>query len=522
MPTAERRVAWWLFAGLALVYVAITGGHVYEPDGVVMARTAESLVERGSLAIEDPGYPPGFLIAGGAGRRYGKYGVGLPIAAVPFHLLGRALAVVAPAGAERAFAGPRFLWYDAGDRERAFRFAGVALTNAVAVAATCAVLYLLVLELGYAARPALGVALVIGLASPLVVYAKTFFTEPLAALGSTLLALGIARWRNRPRTASAALAGLGFAIAVLAKTAHVVLLPVVVIAAWLAARRSSASATGSPVDAGSLSAAAAGEGVGGRAPQPSRAPRPAVWTHALAAVAPLAVVLALLAALNLARFGSPFETGYGREVQFWSAPWLEGLLGLLIAPGRGLLFYFPAVLLAAAGTPALVRRAPWAAALGWGGLVTMLAVYCRWHAWEGGWCWGPRFLVPLLPLLALPLAAWWEALPDQDVRGVARWGGLVVVAVGALFNWTGTLVPFTDYHQLLKQVFGAPYMAVARWSWQAFPPRVYWQVPKTYWLLPAALRTPEARAIAAVLVAAGALGIAALVMATRRGRGARS
>src|SRR5688500_5283322 len=165
MAAGQGRVAWWLFAGLTLVYVAITGGHVYEPDGVVMARTSESIVERGSLAIEDPGYPPGFLIEGREGKKYGKYGVGLPIAAVPFHLLGHAMAVVAPAGTERAFVGPRFLWYEASERERAFRFAGVALTNAVLVAATCALLYLLVFELGYSARTALGVALVVGLAS---------------------------------------------------------------------------------------------------------------------------------------------------------------------------------------------------------------------------------------------------------------------------------------------------------------------------------------------------------------------
>lgn len=496
MPiSAPRRVAGWLFAGLALVYVAITGGHVYEPDGVVMARTSESIVERGSLAIEDPGYPPGFLIEGLAGKKYGKYGVGLPIAAVPFHLLGRAMAAVAPEGAERAFVGPRFLWYDASERERAFRFAGVALTNGVVVAAACALLYLLVLELGYAARTALGVALVVGLASPLLVYTKTFFTEPLATLGLTLLAWGMARWRNRPDVRNAALAGLGLGIAVLTKTAHLVLLPVIVAAAWIAARD--------------------------RAPTRSRGG----WTtHVLAAVGALALVLALLAVLNVARFGSPFETGYGREVGFWSSPWLEGLLGQLIGPGRGLLVYFPAVLLAAAGTPALLRRAPWVALLGWGGLLTFLGVYCRWHAWEGGWCWGPRFLVPVLPLLAVPLAAWWEAprgeTPNQ--RRIARGGGVVLVAVGALFNWIGTLVPFTDYHLALKNVFGAPYMAVARWSWQAFPPRLYWQLPKTFWLLPAAWRTPEARSIAVVLVAAGVLGIAALVIAMRGARAATS
>ena len=144
----------------------------------------------------DPGYPPNFLVAGADGRRYGKYGVGFPLWAAPFHAAGAALAGVAPAGSEAVFAGPRFLWYDAGDRAAAFRFFGVALANAPLVAGACALLYLIALELGLGAGAGVAAALLAGLGSPLLVYAKTSFAEPLTALGLTAAAWAVARWRR--------------------------------------------------------------------------------------------------------------------------------------------------------------------------------------------------------------------------------------------------------------------------------------------------------------------------------------
>lgn len=36
--------------------------------------------------------------------------------------------------------------------------------------------------------------------------------------------------------------------------------------------------------------------------------------------------------------------------------------------------------------------------------ITNLVVYSSWWAWGGGWAWGPRFLIPFVPILILPVA----------------------------------------------------------------------------------------------------------------------
>ena len=112
-------------------------------------------------------------------------------------------------------------------------------------------------------------------------------------------------------------------------------------------------------------------------------------------------------AYNYLRFGALLDAGYLPIEQF-SGRLQEGLLGLLVSPGRGLLFYAPVLLLLIPALPVLwrARRAEAAFILVLAATQTLL--YARWHVWFGGWCWGPRFLAPLMPFLALALGPWLE------------------------------------------------------------------------------------------------------------------
>src|SRR5204862_342052 len=73
----------------------------------------------------------------------------------------------------------------------------------------------------------------------------------------------------------------------------------------------------------------------------SRRP-PRDWTPLAAALA-----LALLGHLvyDLARFGNPFETGYGAQATLaaYTTPMVVGLYGLLISSGKGVLWFAPAL-----------------------------------------------------------------------------------------------------------------------------------------------------------------------------------
>lgn len=115
----------------------------------------------------------------------------------------------------------------------------------------------------------------------------------------------------------------------------------------------------------------------------------------------LAAPAAAAVAWNLSVFGR-ISGGYPAALQ--GNAW-EGLTGLLLSPGRGLLIYTPLAVLALPVVPAVWKQAAGRAALCFS--AGHLAVLSLWPVWWGGYCWGPRMLTELLPALAVLCALGW-------------------------------------------------------------------------------------------------------------------
>ncbi|HEV8268930.1 MAG TPA: hypothetical protein VGR00_11865 [Thermoanaerobaculia bacterium] len=161
---------------------------------------------------------------------------------------------------------------------------------------------------------------------------------------------------------------------------------------------------------------------------------------ALGAFFGLGAGLAVALAVNTVYQGSPFHFGYvlSSELPFWH-PLGAGLYGLLLSPGRGLVFFAPVVLLAPFGLRRR-RAAAWVLALGAPAVLAL--VIARWFVWNGGSCWGPRYLLAVLPLLAAPAVL----APAGLLRAAFALGALlnlpgVLVAPGAFISYAERLAP---------------------------------------------------------------------------------
>jgi hypothetical protein len=152
--------------------------------------------------------------------------------------------------------------------------------------------------------------------------------------------------------------------------------------------------------------------------------RPRNWGRFILGIAPFALPLL---AYNFVAFGSPFRQGYGTAhitdtLKLKASRIEQGLPGLLVSPGRGLLIYCPILVFAVVGA-VRGRRLPiyrWSAV----GALAYFVVVGNEDQWWGGQCFGPRKYADALPLLAVLL------VPAIDAITRSRWRYLY----GALFG----------------------------------------------------------------------------------------
>jgi hypothetical protein len=165
-------------------------------------------------------------------------------------------------------------------------------------------------------------------------------------------------------------------------------------------------------------------------------------------IAPLSGALIPITATliyNVIAFGGPFETSYGHLYHAYSQnihskglfgvtfPSVDALYGLIFSPSRGLLLCTPIVVLGIFGAKYLWRRSRGLAIYVGVSCIAYLVLVAGTEIWYGGWGFGPRLLVPIFGLAAIPgglaLAEWSSSAMTSII---AR----TYVIAGILYNAT--------------------------------------------------------------------------------------
>jgi hypothetical protein len=378
----------WALALGAFLLYAASGGGRVVGSDELTMLELSRALLHGHIAV-----PEGATIPGRDGRNYSKNAAGQAVVALPLVALSEMVSRLTPP--------PR--------RELASR-AVVSFFNAAIAAALLGVFYATARSLGIGGPAALAGALLLGFTTPIWVYAKSFMAEPLEALGLLLALGGSARARIGGRWAGPQ-AALGILLAVCSKLS---VLPLTLAALIPMAR----------------------------------APRRA-WIWALGA---LALAMLAHAAYDVARFGTPFETGYGAQATpaAYSTPLLVGLYGLLLSSGKGVMWFAPALWLAPAGFTAMRAGAGRARATAIAALLmsgAALLLYARFQHWAGDGSFGPRYLVPVLPAAFLAVGFACDHAPRARRVTAALLGlaGLLVTIGGVAIYFGAQMREAGDY-----------------------------------------------------------------------------
>jgi hypothetical protein len=409
MLQQSRVPHFWLLICLLSVLLLTAAGRLGTLDDETAFEMTANLIERGQLTIDHQSTQlavqtyPGFLpraqprelittwsSLGRDGQLYPMYSYGVAVLNIPLYLSGRALG-----GGEMSVRSVALLRWS------------VSMLDPIVIALTGWIIALFATRLGYSARLSTGLALVYSLGSLAFAYGHTLYSEPVLGLLITLAAYALYSARlDRSRARQwivCAGCALGCALYVRERTA--IMLPaflVYIFAAHLHWRIRE-------------------------------------WSIFLA---PIAFAGLLIALANIWRFGSPLTFGYNQlQNASFTTPIVLGVYGLLISPGKGLLVYSPIVWPGLLGLMAALRRRSaeaWLFALA---ALAELLFYGSYEFWTGGWNWGPRYLLPVLPFLILSAGAWLHTQPTRLRRTIL----IALGTIGFFINLSAVLVDHSRY-----------------------------------------------------------------------------
>lgn len=356
-----RCLALWLFASFQFFYLLTSTGRVRTPDEYNTLYTTESLVLRHSTAVPQAVELHNF---------YGRLDVhGEPRAAYP---PGQAL-VCTPWYALGQYVIAKLPGVPAEDADLVVAFTSC-LSNATFAALTVMFFFLLLVGVGISLRISLIATAMLGLATPIFTYSAYLFSEPLtAAILAGVAWLLFARSVRDGASISirtSAIAGLILGLATIVRPTNVLAILVFGLA---------------------LLACDGKTGLRG----------------ALVLGAASAVGVGILLVHNTVLFGGPLSFGYpataegAKRLNGFETPLFTGIYGFLLSPGKSVLIFAPPIVLALFGLRALWQRNRGMAALAVLMPVAELFFYAKYSQWEGGYCVGPRYLVPGVVLLCL-------------------------------------------------------------------------------------------------------------------------
>jgi hypothetical protein len=413
------RLTLWLFLSLLVLYVIVTRGHFWSTDEVAVYQQTRSLWEHGDLFT--PPLPNS--LPGRGGRYYAVYGAGQSLLALPLYGLGKATRLCLEGMGAQAWietiAGrvigdsPDRRW--GGDVEIFF----VNLFNAITVAALASVFFVFSLRLGARPKWVLAATLILALTSHIAGFGAGFFqhgAESLFVLCSLYFLFCDSRSPNRR---DRLLGGIAAGAMLLVRINTGVLLPALTVyLCWNSWKRL-------PGD---------------------HLPRrlAAAVRQCLPFLIPVAAGILLVAAINDWKFGEfSIRGAYAHTIPF-NTPLLVGLYGNLFSVGQSILLFSPVLALAPFYFQPFARRYRAEAAVIIAMAASSLLLDSKIYLWHGQWCFGPRYLVHIVPLLLLPLAAWLQeiSLPARLAVVPFVLAGLLVEVLHVAVN-----VSYVYYHE---------------------------------------------------------------------------
>jgi hypothetical protein len=386
MPEHEKstlRICVWIFLACSILFAGLTRGHFISTDEINVYQAARSLWEKGDLSVTTTTGVPGR-----DGKIHSYFSSGQSVAALPLYGLGKAIRLALESMGRQDWA-PVFAGHPEDRKETGDRWGGdveiffVNLFNSFVTALLCAVFFAFSSRLGVSTGWSLVATALFTLSSYIIPFSAGFFqhsSEALLVLWSFYL---LFRDKQHPSWKARFAAGAVAAVLIQFRFASVFALPgLAFYHLWVVRER-----------------------------RPPALPLSLYLSSALRQMLPFFGIVALGLLVHCAdqyvKFGTFHLTGDYGKLGF-NTPLYVGLFGLLLSPGDSIFIFTPLLVLLPWTLSLFGRRHPAEAYYLIFQSLFYILTYAAFDTWEGLWCFGPRYLSHLCPLLLLPLGPWME------------------------------------------------------------------------------------------------------------------
>lgn len=376
-----RRHAALVFLFFALFYI-FTGSFrksVQIPEEEYVLRVTSSLVKAKPLALPNsvPIYK-GSTDVGKDGKIYSSYQIGQSLLYIPFYfVINKLISFAEPYDPRRFEKGPQSYetWLELETRQYLY------LCPALLTALSCLIFFLFSLQLGFSLTGSLINLCLYGLGTMVWPYSKYLLTEASqnVFLLSTIYLLFSQKTQGQMQTKKMVLAGAAFGFLLSIRVTFSALLPFLVVY-WFYQNR-------------------------------ERRWLAPILTFSF----PMVLFFLPQLAYDYVRFGNLFSFGYSQAG--FSTPAYVGLFGYLFSPGKSFFLYNPVTILIFATWFSFFKQRR-AEAILFSVIAFVIAFkYASWWVWSGNPCWGPRYLLVLLPFILLPVGN----LIDRIIQKGSNW-----------------------------------------------------------------------------------------------------
>lgn len=170
---------------------------------------------------------------------------------------------------------------------------------------------------------------------------------------------------------------------------------------------------------------------------------------------------------NLVRFGKIFVSGHHERV--FGYPIWQGLPGLLVSPGKGLIWYSPVIILLIIAAPRFSKRYPalsiaFAATVG-----AFFLLYSYVTYWHGDPAWGPRYVYATLPYLLLPIGTIFVRRSRRDLI-ILLLSAMVILTSFTIQVAAVSVSQWRTWYRVISYEENQDYS----WQWIASRYRYFW------------------------------------------------